>query len=202
MTEPSDPPHWRRAQVLSLLAAALRPPIDSDSFRKTVEDLSRAVAGDKDLEGAIHKAAVLARDLRADREYHRLFMGPGRPPAPPFESVYRGGLVFGPAARDFLLELRRDGLEPVPDFRLPPDHISLELEYLAHLECRAVTARAEGRPDDAAHWDGRAREFVDRHLARWIPDFRRRLDAAAPDSPYALIARAVTAVAGLEPEGR
>lgn len=67
------------------------------------------------------------------------------------------------------------------DEREYPDHLVTELEFLAWLCLQENAAQAGGR--DAAPFRCAARDFLTRHLAAWLPEFRRRLEAT--DTAYA-----------------
>ena len=98
-------------------------------------------------------------------EYRRLFTGPMPPYIVPVESVYKRwanspdcqlpialekGYLMGDPALDMLRRYRDRGME-VPDaFSSMPDHLALELEYLAFLASQG---------DDPA-----CREFLSSHL--------------------------------------
>lgn len=62
-----------------------------------------------------------------------------------------------------------------------PDHLVTELEFLGWLCLQEHTARRDGR--DAEPFCRAAGDFLKRHLAAWLPEFRRRLEAT--DSAYA-----------------
>ncbi len=185
-----------RGEVLALLSVALRPPRDPAALEASLQGL-RDLLVEGEMRVWIDEALRLTRDSRVDREYHRLFLGPMRPVAPPFESVYRDGVAFGPSTADFLEELRREGLETVDTFRLPPDHVAVELEYLAHMLLRAREARAGAYPEESVARLDHAQAFVDRHLAQWLPRFLGRLEAAAPESPYTALVRLALKVLGI-----
>ena len=73
------------------------------------------------------------------------------------------GLVMGDPAVHLLDVYREVSLE-VPDaFRSTPDHLILELEFLAFLYC-------DGTPEQS-------RRFIDDHLD-WIPDLREEMERA------------------------
>ena len=55
-----------------------------------------------------------------------------------------------------------------------PDHLVTELEFVAWL-CQQEHA-ADGRGGDAASFRRAARDFLDRHLAVWLPEFQRKLE--------------------------
>lgn len=134
---------------------------------------------------------------RVEREYHRLFLGPVRPVAPPFESVYREGALYGLTTSRLLRDLREAGLEPVESFRLPPDHVAVQLEFLAYLEARAREERQRAAFDEADRWSERARSLVEEHLAVWLPLFLLRLETGAPESPYTALVRTALGILGV-----
>ncbi len=188
-----------RADVLALLAVALRPPTDRTAFQACLQALEERLASserDEDLAEAVRR---LLAEPRPDREYHRLFLGPMKPLAPPFESVYREGVSYGSSTAAFLRELKEVGLEPAEGFGLPADHVAMELEYLAILLGHAEDARRKGQHEDAEAWSLRARAFVDAHLARWLPAFFSRLESAEPRSPYVALVRAAMEASGVPP---
>ena len=67
------------------------------------------------------------------------------------------------------------------DEREYPDHLVTELEFLAWLCLQEHAALRDER--DAEPFRRAARDFLGRHLAAWLPAFRRRLEAS--DSAYA-----------------
>lgn len=115
-------------------------------------------------------AARLAR-------YRSLFAGAGQPPLSLYESLSRGGRLLGPETRRVEQFYRAAGLE-LPPSELP-DHVCLELAFLAHL---AQQAAAE--PAYAARWRRIERQFARRHPHRWLPQLGETL-AASGDTVYA-----------------
>jgi TorA maturation chaperone TorD len=118
---------------------------------------------------------------RLGDDYNRLFVGPGRLPAPPWESAWRGPerLLFGPhtlAVRDWYA---RFGLEAPQAGREPDDHLGLEFLFMAHL----CDLAAGDWPASAAAWEAAA-GFLDQHLLRWAPDCLAGLAAAAGTDYY------------------
>ena len=104
-----------RSQLYTALAYAFRKPeeLAEDKGDSLVQVLQRAAAAlDAQALGPMADALIGSLEIpetQAEQalrtleiEYNRLFVGPGRPQAPPYESVYRDprGLVMGPTARD------------------------------------------------------------------------------------------------------
>ncbi len=123
--------------------------------------------------------------------YARLFVGPGRPAAHPYESVYRHpeGWVMGPWAVQVRRDYEAEGLSLPADSRELPDHVSLELDFMAHLTAGEAAAWADGQPAVAAEWRRKEFAFLRDHLARWLPAFCGRVLAATDHPFYAPLAR-------------
>lgn len=116
-------------------------------------------------------------ELRED--YLRLFVGPGHLEAPPWESVYRSKehLLFGEetmAVREFY---RSFGLESKNKNREPEDHIGLEMEFMAYLNCEAA-AKAAADEGFAEFLQGQ-RRFLKEHLQQWVPALCADIQKAA-----------------------
>jgi len=110
--------------------------------------------------------------------YTRLFLGPQKPLAYPYESVYvegqLGGMTCGQVTRCYA----EAGLKLMSSMREMPDHISVELAFMAHL-----AAQEEQAPDQAKLWRQRQRRFLLDHLARWLPMFWQNVENS-PAHPY------------------
>src|SRR3990172_8943768 len=110
-------------------------------------------------------------------EYNRLFVGPGAPRVYPYESLYRDstGLVMGPSAGEVLQAYRRAGLAINTAFKDLPDHLAVELEFMARLCCEEARAESAGRADLALRLKQEQRSFLDAHLATWLPAMCERV---------------------------
>ena len=102
-------------------------------------------------------------------------VGRDAPPVPLFEGMHRKE-----AGRDgILVDLLR--FYEFFDVKLPetdreyPDHLATELEFLAWL-CMQEQA-AEQKGGDAESFRRAQRDFLSRHLAAWLPEFRCKLEA-------------------------
>jgi TorA maturation chaperone TorD/Pyruvate/2-oxoacid:ferredoxin oxidoreductase delta subunit len=130
-----------------------------------------------------------------EQEFTRLFLGPGRPVAHPFESVYREGRMMGDTTLDVQRRLASEGL--TPDARTLPDHVSIELAFMAHLAACEARAWEDGDGDGARDYLARQESFLYDHLLRWLPQFCHRTLAGRPLGHYANLARETEAfVAG------
>jgi TorA maturation chaperone TorD len=108
-------------------------------------------------------------DLQTD--YARLFIGPAKVLAPPWESVYfsEERLVFQEQTLQVREWYRRFGLQAVKLYAEPDDHLGLELIFLAHLAQRGLTAlekndRLELQTLLEAQWG-----FLGSHPGKWVP---------------------------------
>jgi TorA maturation chaperone TorD len=128
-------------------------------------------------------AKGLARELTV--EYCRLFLGPDTLPCPPYGSVYLDrGQAMGPTALDALSRYRGQGLDVTRGWREPPDHIAVELEFLAWLADgyrQALDRRDAKAALDRLTVQG---QFLDDHLGRWAPALADSLRAATSTSLY------------------
>lgn len=122
-----------------------------------------------------------------ERDYREVFHGPGKVPAPPYESVHVGsdGLVFDTETLQVRSFYRRFDLQVPRLGRDPDDHVSPELELLATLAVRALdaldageAAHGAGAGDDARRTAMSAEDlvegigaFLDDHVLAWVPRF-------------------------------
>ena len=122
--------------------------------------------------------ATLARVLTI--EYCRLFVGPYSLPCPPYGSVYLdGGQAMGASTIDALSRYCRAGLRPATTWSEPPDHIAVELQFMAYLSAGYVAAADAGHEEDACRLLDMQRDFLRDHVGRWGPVFAERLKGAA-----------------------
>lgn len=99
-------------------------------------------------------------------EYRRLFIGPGKKPAPPWGSVYTDHecVVFGESTLALRAWMRTHGIERISDERTPEDHIGLMLALLSTL---AVQRPSLVEP------------YLQEHLLTWSSHFLEELEEAA-----------------------
>ena len=160
-------------------------------WRAPTDDLVTAV-NDGDFGTVFERARPVDR-AALEREYTRLFVGPGEHPCPPYESVYRDaeadqelGPVMGPST-DAVEQWYRDfGVILDDEHSELPDHVATELEFVGHLHRTADAATVE--------------QFLDEHPRKWLEPFLDRVDAATRSPFYQELVAATRAVTDAPPE--
>lgn len=126
---------------------------------------------------AEHHLALMVEGLRggidSDElvwEYRRLFIGPGKKPAPPWGSVYtdRECVVFGESTLALRRWMRANGIERTTDEKTPEDHIGLLLVLLAWL--------SDNKPE-------LVEQFLGDHVLTWSSHYLDQL-AEAAEQPF------------------
>ncbi len=97
-----------------------------------------------------------------NQEYTRLFRFGKEVPCPPYESVYRteDRILMSHYAIDVEDRMRSFGVEVSENFKEPPEHISVELEFLKYLYMIGEREALE-----------EAESFLENHLIQWVPQF-------------------------------
>ncbi len=163
--------------------------------------------------GAHHRAARLARARarryrqlaeqfapppagtpRRRRAYTRLFVAP-RPRVYPYESLHRDEppRVMGEHTQQVLRWYRDAGFAPPPDWRDLPDHIALELRFMAALADAEADRWEDGEVASARALIERERGFVEAHLLPWVPAFCAAVLEATPRGRLRQAARTLQA---------
>lgn len=113
-------------------------------------------------------------------EYARVFLATGVfsqdvATAVPYESVFtsEGHLMMQESRDDVVRRYAADGFAVNPELHEPEDHLSFELEYLAHMSGRALEALEHDELAAVRTNLERQREFIDAHLLNWVGDLHR-----------------------------
>lgn len=138
-------------------------PIDVAANMRLEEGLKQLVACTSELEELSIEEAI----EKVQVEYTDLFIGAGRPKAPPIESYYQSekGLLFGPTTYEMKDILNKYGLESRKKDKQPEDHLGLELLFIAVLTENLQSLEKENHLSNV-------REqvlFIGKHLLTWIP---------------------------------
>jgi len=196
-----------RAEVYRTLALGFRPPVGglrekgrdscfSNRLRRSLMVLGLFPLRDvfAQLETAIHWLCSDA-DLAVawGLEHTRLFVGPGRVAAPPYESVYTDpdGRVMGEAAIHALERYRDAGVCLAPEVRDLPDHVALLTEFMAHLCEEEAAAWTRGDVPEAERLLSVQASFLADHILSWTPRFSARLASATGCELYLPLARLI-----------
>jgi TorA maturation chaperone TorD len=129
---------------------------------------------------------------KIQQEFVPLFLvNPQGVPCPPYESVYRDptGWPTGWLLAEVEREYAAAGLAPSPDLGELPDHVAVELEFIAVLCGREAQAWEEESLSLGIGALRRQKAFLDSHLALWLPGFARQVTAAVGGGVYAVISQ-------------
>lgn len=130
---------------------------------------------------------VGAESLR--RHFMELFPPIASQDAPGYETGYRGDGIFQQSAimADIAGFYRAHGLQSGGTERERPDHITVELEYMAFVAKKETLALRNGAPERAAICRDTASAFLRDHLGCWGPAFGLRVRAVSSSPWYSTL---------------
>jgi len=104
------------------------------------------------------------------REYVKVFVGPGTLKARPWETIHleESRALFQPELLPIREAYREAGFLPARYPHVQDDFIGLELDFLAKLADAALEAWESGHDAAATERLQQSREFLEKHLLRWI----------------------------------
>lgn len=116
-------------------------------------------------------------------------------PCPPYESVYRepAGRPTGWLLAQVEGEYAAAGFALSPTLGELPDHVAVEMEFMALLCGREAQAWEERMPSQGIQAVRRQKAFLDSHLALWFPEFARQVAAADSGGAYAVVGEGAAA---------
>ena len=176
--------------------ASLQELLDASSSPQIAEALEGiAVLGER-LAGLDAEAARLELEV----DYNRLFVGPGRLLAPPYESFYRSepdengrGTICGMPMLAVKDVYTRFNVELPDHFVDYPDHIAFELEFLSLLAAREAEALESGDEEALTAFRSGQEEFRAQHLGVWFAQFAESVKQGAETELYPALASLVLA---------
>jgi len=188
------------ALLLELLSRAIRDVPDADWLHTlAVED----VFSEPPLEGSspafaegqrllvnwtqAHRESIPADEmLDLCTDHTHLFSGPGKPIAPPWESVYfnEDRMIFQEQTAQVRGWYRSFGLESEKVYQEPDDHIGLELSFLAALARKGIEALE--MKDDARFQEylQAQKDFLFQHPIQWVHIWSGLVDTHAKTDLY------------------
>jgi len=113
--------------------------------------------------------------LELQKEYTRMCFVSKPRLVPLFESVYREGKLFQDSTFAIARLYDEAGIKLTDEFRLPPDHITLELEFMSYLIYQEMEAIKEGNRDNEEMAIYLQNETMERHLCDFVLQFADRL---------------------------
>lgn len=193
------------SQAFAFLGNSLLAPMSQTSpaglspeFWEEFPDFGNKEVGDA-IEGCLEFACEAHRREEAGEnmvervsvEYTRLFMGPPRPAAAPWETAYRGAqgadefVGFGEATVAMRRTLANLGLEVRNQNNQYADHMGIELLCLS-----AMLERVEGGDCEAAD----ILDFILERPLSWCDDFAAKVSGAMPKGYFAPLVNLVSAM--------
>lgn len=139
-----------------------------------------------------------------ETRYSRLFGFIACKNCPPCETEYfQNGEVFFRAQQmaDVAGFYRAFGIEPSRATPERPDHVALELGFLAFVLMKKRLARETGRPDQweiADRCDEIEKKFLTDHVVWWMPAFSRLLREKDPNGYFGALGRFLAAFLAIE----
>jgi TorA maturation chaperone TorD len=106
-------------------------------------------------------------------DYTRLFIGPDKLPAPPWESVYlsRDRLLFQKQTMQVRRIYRKFGYIPSNHPHEADDHLGLELDFMFRLASRTKEDIDQKEFNSALDLLQEQSSFLEEHLLAWVPSF-------------------------------
>ena len=119
-------------------------------------------------------------------EYTRLFIGPDKLVAPPWESVYlsEDATLFQAVTLEVRETYRAFGLLPEAYPHVADDSLALELAFMSKLAERTLEDFHNGDQEGMARLLENQESFLKKHLLRWVPKFLDRMKKANPQLLY------------------
>jgi TorA maturation chaperone TorD len=142
--------------------------------------------------------AQVRRDVRtggltlegATLDFEALFRVPGPHYLSPYESVYQSqsaggrGCLCGPEAAAAERLYLKAGLEPTAGFSELPDHVGVEMEFMAFLCRKTVDAMRTSDCATAQEYHRQQYHFFTEHIRVWVGLLAERLASQAQTSLY------------------
>ncbi len=187
-----------RAAIYRLLAASLTFP--SDETRAFVRAevfpvLSGVATGSAGVDDSL-PAVMAIHDVPLDelrRGHGKVFTHIDSADCPSYESAFCPGDIFRQAEvmADVAAFYRAHGLEFGGQQRERPDHIAIELEFMAFLARKQAHAMAELGLEEVDECERSQRHFLRDHLGCWSHAFATRLQLIAATTPFEAVGRLV-----------
>ena len=203
MNERTLPFLEERTCALLLMRRLFEAPLDR-AFADMLSDCGAATVLLELCDDAIvaHAADELTQPMsadaleRAEADYTKLFVGPGAPAAPFWESVYLDDreVLFLPSTSEVRRIYESEGLAVnATTGREAEDSLPHQLDFLATLSQRAFDAMNRGDIAEAVRLASVSSSFEAAHMLSWLDTFAERAEHAEVGSLYPDLCHAVAA---------
>jgi len=102
--------------------------------------------------------------LEMERDYTHMFFSSKPRLVYLFESVYNEGKLLQDSTFQIARLYYDAGIKLIDDFKLPPDHIAVEFEFMAYLYFNEIKAINENHVDNALYAQNLQNEVMEKHL--------------------------------------
>ncbi|MBN2122906.1 MAG: molecular chaperone TorD family protein [Deltaproteobacteria bacterium] len=177
---------YLRSEAYKALSVFYRYPDESilEEWKRTGEDAAASLQAlssrwkflsPENVQGFLGSMEDLTpQELQA--EYVRLF--DYRPPCPLFESSYVKPDRSNPGEVQLLVERMYNAFDLDSTPSDPPDHLTLEMEFMHFLTFQEAEAVREGN-GDVEKYRSAQKSFHEEHIQGWVPDLCERLQSHA-----------------------
>ncbi len=149
----------------------------AEEFSKNFQALDARAEAQEYVEGLAEAIAAYDDLEELMIEYSKLFLGPDKLLAPPYGSYYMDDKVtMGESTREVMDIYEKLELELSDSFKDLPDHIALELNFLAYLTEQQLLLSEEHDSEDSGEnvlkWQ---KYFLENYLVPWYESFVDRI---------------------------
>lgn len=141
------------------------------------------------------KEMILERNVVA---YQRLFVGPGAPIAPPWQSAYQNDkrLLFQSSTGEVRQFFTKAGYRAACSPHVAEDHLAIELDFMVALLREALSEDDAGRREERLLLCG---EFAEKHVVPWVSRWSEDVRNADCESVYTHLAPLMRALLRAKP---
>ncbi len=171
----------QRAQMYTFFSRIYFEEVNKESLGQLQQGTSQIYFEDSELANGYEKLKASVEQVASDEDnldelaadYASLFLGIGRRPAHPYESVYLSNdkIAMREPYQAVSKIYQEEGLSVSDEVKEPEDHVALEFEFMAYMCQRMDAALAKNDTVEAARILEVQRNFSREHLASWIPAF-------------------------------
>ena len=112
----------------------------------------------------------------------------GHSPPPPYESLYREGVLFGGSTMDVKKYYAQFSIAPAGEFSgEPPDHIGLELHFIHYLYEKEADALQKNDYSLAQNISETRKKFITEHINTWLVALQNRITSFDENGFYSYI---------------